>query len=483
MQLHEPLFGWLERVQRTHPQHTAWLTTDGTLSYGTLYQQIQNLAAHCAGSGLKPGEPLAAVSADKQQLARAALLAMYLGCPLLPLKPQRASFLPLLKRCDITQILSDEPLDCAGYQNFSMSPDGVGESSPDCPPQPLSDDRTQLFMATSGSSGAARITRHNGNNLHASVTASQLYTGLMHRDLWLNCLPMHHIGGFAILLRCLHAGATMLIEEDFDADRIFNNLQQFAATHLSLVPAMLAQLLAVQSDAELPDSLRCVLVGGGPLSAVLAQKALARGWPLSVTWGMSETASHITLCRLDADWTPGMAGKPVQGCKLEIVDNEGRLVAGRGCIRISGPMLMQGYCADEAPVDNGIDDGRFTSSDIGYLDTSGNLHLCGRADYQLISGGYTINPETVEASLSQCAGIEQVVVTAIEDVTWGDLLLVLFTGHATQQSVMQWCRTHLDSRARPRHALKIDTLPCTSLGKPDRPAIARLAAQLTAQRD
>ena len=463
----EPLFGWLERVQRAEPQHTAWLTADGKLSYGTLYQQTQKLAAHGMETGLKPGDPLAAVCTGKQQIGRAALLAMYLGCPLLPLKPQRASLLPLLKRCGITQI-----------RNFPMSPDELGESSPDCPPRPLPGNKTQLFMATSGSSGAARITRHSGDNLYASVAASQVHTGLTQRDLWLNCLPMHHIGGFAILLRCLHAGAAMLIEEDFDADRIVNDLQQFAVTHLSLVPAMLAKLLEVQGNTRLPDSLRCVLVGGGPLSAALAQKALARGWPLSVSWGMSETVSHVTLCRVGPDWEPGMVGKPVSGCRLEIVAQQEAAVAGSGRIRISGPMLMQGYCSDEDPSDNKIDEGCFTSFDTGYLDTEGNLHLCGRADNQLISAGYTIDPEALEAALSQCQGIEQVAVTAIEDATWGDLLLVLFSGPATQQVVMQWCQTHLDSWTRPRRVLKTDNLPCTSLGKPDRPAIARLAAQL-----
>jgi len=212
-----------------------------------------------------------------------------------------------------------------------------------------------------------------------------------------------------------------------------------------------------------------------------AQQALARDWPLSVTWGMSETASHVTLYHLDSDWTPGMVGKPVRGCGLEIVDQQGQKVTGRGRIRISGPMLMQGCCNDEDSPDNGTGDGCFTSADIGYLDTGGNLHLCGRADHQLVSGGYTIDPKTVEANLSQCKGIGQVAVTAIKDATWGDLLLVLFTGPATQQTVTQWCQTRLDSWTRPRRVLKIGTLPCTSLGKPDRPAIARLAAQLTTQ--
>jgi O-succinylbenzoic acid--CoA ligase len=478
----DPLFSWFEQLQRTDPQRPAWRTADSSLNYRTLYQQTQSLAAHLVQAGLQPGAPLAAVCAGKLQLCRAAALAMYVGCPLLPLKPQRESFLPLLADCGISQILCDNPWHAAGYRSFSLHPCEPDETLPYSPPNPLQGDQVQLLIATSGSTGPGRITAHSGNSLSASVTASQAHTGLTHRDLWLHCLPMHHIGGFAILLRCLHAGAAMLIEEHFDAERIFNDLQQHAVTHLSLVPAMLAKLLEVQAGTRLPDTLRCVLVGGGPLSAALAHTALGHGWPVYVTWGMSETASHVTLCRVQSDWIPGMVGRPIDGCVLSIVDEQRRGVSGRGRIRVKGPMLMRGYCNTASLPVTGIDDGYFTSSDIGYLDANGNLRLCGRADYQLNSGGYNIDPEAVEAILRECPGIDRVAVTAIEDATWGDLLLALFAGPATEQTVIQWCHAHLDSASRPRRVLKTDRLPVTSLGKPDRPALALLAAQLTARR-
>jgi len=474
----QPLFGWFERARQHNPPRLALVTADSSLDYSTLYHQTQALAACLLRAGLTPGEPLAAVCMHKQSLTRTALLAIYLGCPLLPLKPGSTAIEPLLEACGITQAVSDIASAYARCHCFSLHPDDTGRIPADCPPTPLSGNRTQLLIATSGSTGCARITRHSGDSLHASVVTSQAYTGLTDRDLWLNCLPMHHIGGFAILLRCLHAGAAMLIEEDFDATHIFAQLQQQAVTHLSLVPAMLAKLLDAQAGASLPAALRCVLVGGGPLSAALAHRALAQGWPISITWGMSETASHVALCRVQADWTPGLVGKPVAGCTLAIVDDQGQPVSGPGRIRIAGPMLMQGYCCTNA--DTGMDDGRFTSTDIGYLDAQGYLHLSGRADTRLNSGGYKIDPEAVESLLQQCPGIEQVALTAIEDDTWGDLLLALFTGSATQQAVARWCRIHLDSRSRPRRIFRVDGLPVTSLGKPDRPALARLAARLTA---
>jgi o-succinylbenzoate---CoA ligase len=474
----QPLFGWFERARRHNPPRLALVTADSRLDYRTLYHETQALAARLLQAGLNPGEPLAAVCIHKQSLTQAALAAMHLGCPLLPLEPARIAIQPCLEACGITQVVSDIASNHAGRRCFTLQPAATGQTPADCPPMPLPGDRVQLLIATSGSSGGPRITRHSGHSLRASVVASQACTGLTHRDLWLNCLPMHHIGGFAILLRCLHAGAAMLIEEDFDATHIFAQLQQQAVTHLSLVPAMLAKLLDAQAGASLPASLRCVLVGGGPLSAALAHRALARGWPISITWGMSETASHIALCRVQADWTPGLVGRPVAGCTLAIVDDQGQPVSGPGRIRIAGPMLMQGYCGTNA--DTGMEDGHFTSTDIGYLDGQGKLHLCGRADTRLNSGGYKIDPEAVESLMQPCPGIEQVAVTAVGDDTWGDLLLALFTGPATVEAVAQWCRTHLDSRYRPRRIFRVDGLPVTSLGKPDRPALARLAAHLTA---
>ncbi|MCU7960905.1 MAG: acyl--CoA ligase [gamma proteobacterium symbiont of Bathyaustriella thionipta] len=473
------LFDWLEQARQNSPQHTAWLTPEKRYSYADLYQHTQNLAAHYRQAGLIPGKPVAVVCASKRQLAHSALLAFYLGCPLLPLKPRQQDGLRLLKQCNIRQLITDTPKHYPGLACFSLPPARPQQAPADCLPQALKPTQTQLLIATSGSTGSAKISRHNGNSLLAAVESSRHFSGLTATDIWLNCLPMQHIAGFAILLRCLHASATMFIQENFDAKQIFQHVQQHSVTHLSLVPAMLQQLLDIQGKSHLPASLRTVLVGGGPLSTSLAQKALHMGWPISVTWGMSETASHVTLCPVTADWKTGKVGKPVKNCSLEIFDQQGHILANgrQGRIRIKGPMLMQGYCHRE-PLD--IAEG-FISSDNGYLDEQGHLHHCGRSDQQLVSGGYNIDPQSLEARISRCPGIQQVAISSIEDATWGDRLVLLYNGSSSCHSVDQWCQKHLDSWQRPRQIVKLEQLPTTSLGKPDRLALKKCAAQLVTE--
>jgi O-succinylbenzoic acid--CoA ligase len=334
-----------------------------------------------------------------------------------------------------------------------------------------------LLLATSGSTAAPRIVRHTGASLAAAVTASRRVTGLGAGDCWLNCLPLTHIGGFAILLRCLQAGATLLVEEGFDAAAVRQRLAAQGVTHLSLVPAMLARLLQDAAGETPPATLRRVLVGGGALSPELAREGLERGWPLFVTYGMTETASHVTCVRVTRDWRPGSVGKPEAGVHIDIVDAQGRPTRGTGRIRIAGPMLMAGYAGGNGSSGTGLADGAFVSGDLGYLDAAGGLHLAGRADACFDSAGYTIDPLEIEAVLVSCPGVAAAAVTGMADPVWGNRVVAVTAGAAQEPELHDWCRQHLVSPLRPRRFLKVEVLPHTALGKIDRPAVARLVAE------
>ena len=141
-------------------------------------------------------------------------------------------------------------------------------------PSPLA-----LVVETSGSSGAPRAAMLTLGNLLTAAALSNAHLGFAPGDCWLCCLPLRHIGGLSITYRCALAGATLLLHPGFDAAAVAADLAPRAVTHLSLVPPMLARLLALGRPP--PPSLRVVLVGGQSLSAPLARQAIAAGWPLA----------------------------------------------------------------------------------------------------------------------------------------------------------------------------------------------------------
>lgn len=328
----------------------------------------------------------------------------------------------------------------------------------------------ELLIATSGSTGEAKLVMLSAANLEAAVRASRIPLSL--GDVWLNCLPVKHIGGMAIFYRCAEAGAAVLLHRAFDAARVLNDMERHGATHISLVPAMLARLLEVGPP---PARLRYALIGGGPLSATLARRAQAAGWPICPSYGMSEAASQVaTLVGLPDDWHEGMVGQPLPGLTVEIVDDNGLPTKGEGRIRVRGPSVMLGYANPAHEPGHGLVGGWFYSGDRGCFDEQGNLVVLGRHDDVLVSGGANVHPAEVEGLLLACPGVSDVAVTSVHDEIWGDRIAALVVG-GDMHLVEIWSRANLPSAQRPRLFLAVDALPRNAMGKLERRRLPELA--------
>ncbi len=321
---------------------------------------------------------------------------------------------------------------------------------------------TALIVSTSGSEGEPRAVLLGNAQLDAAAAGANARLGLRAGDLWLNCLPLQHIGGLSILWRCARAGAGVLLHDGFAAEQVAADLADHPVTHISLVPAMLARLLAI--GARPPASLRVALIGGAALSRQLYDKAAAAGWPLFVSYGMSETAALIAAhAPDDGPWHEGLVGRPLP-CHEIRIDDDGR-------IRIRGPQVMLGY-ADGSGVDSA---GWLTTGDLGAIDADGRLSVLGRADDMLISGGCNVHPQEVETCLATCPGVDDVAVTGRPDPVWGDVVVALVVGPVEPGELFEHARRHLPTAAQPRRFQRVDQLPRNATGKLDRPALRQIA--------
>ena len=324
--------------------------------------------------------------------------------------------------------------------------------------------RVALVIATSGSEGEPHGVMLSDASLDAAAAAANRHLPLAAGDLWLDCLPLHHIGGLAILWRCARAGAGVLLHDGFNAEAVAADLARQPVTHLSLVPAMLARLL--ETGATPPPSLRHVMIGGAALSQTLHDRAHAAGWPLNPSYGMSETAAQIaTWTPADGPWHEGLVGRPLAGSEIAL--------AADGRIRVRGPQLMLGYLGG-----GGIDeDGWLTTGDLGEIDAFGRLTVTGRADDMLVSGGANVHPLIVESCLAACPGVRDVAVTGLPDPVWGDLIVALVVGEAAAKDLKTWCRARLPGAAQPRRIVHLASLPRNAAGKLERAALRRLARE------
>ena len=67
------------------------------------------------------------------------------------------------------------------------------------------------IIATSGSSGEAKAAVHTWGNHFYSAQGSNEIIPLTSSDRWLLSLPLYHVSGIAIMVRCLLSGAGLVI--------------------------------------------------------------------------------------------------------------------------------------------------------------------------------------------------------------------------------------------------------------------------------
>ncbi|MBT3196913.1 MAG: AMP-binding protein [Gammaproteobacteria bacterium] len=317
-----------------------------------------------------------------------------------------------------------------------------------------------IVVETSGSEGEAKKVALSYAMLRASARMGQQLEELRAGDCWLNCLPQFHVGGLAIHYRCEEAGASMLLHRDFDPARIERELDNGSVTHLSLVPVMLAKLLEQYGGRPAPQPLRTVLIGGDRLPKPLAERAVATSWPIVVSYGMTETASRITMLRLCREnierWEESDVGPPLPGVTLSIGE--------QGAVHIQSDRLFPG--AVQALI----------SADRGAIDEAGHLHLYGRLDQQILSGGELIDPLEVEQRMLQCPWITGVAITELPDPQWGARIVAVVKSEYPIEDLRLWTKKQLPGYLRPRAFVRVAQFPRGKTGKLDRRGLKALVA-------
>jgi geranylgeranyl pyrophosphate synthase/acyl-CoA synthetase (AMP-forming)/AMP-acid ligase II len=317
-------------------------------------------------------------------------------------------------------------------------------------------DEPRLVLLTSGTTGAARRVTLTTGQLAFSAFGSALRLGHALHDRWLACLPLHHVGGLSVLLRCAWYATTVVLHERFEPARVAALLDAGQTTIVSLVPTMLERVLDARPERPFPASLRAVLLGGAPASASLVERCRELRVPLALTWGMSETASQVAT-RFPGDFAPDAGcGPPLAFARVEAGD--------AGALAIRGPLTP---CGATHP-----------SGDHGALDAQGRVHVTGRLDDVLISGGEKIAPRELVAVLERHPAVREAAVVAVSHPEWGQRPLAALVPREglplpDEAHLRAWCRERLSPFKVPDGFVWLAELPRNDLGKVSRQALRR----------
>ncbi|RZA18864.1 MAG: hypothetical protein EOP10_20435, partial [Proteobacteria bacterium] len=149
-----------------------------------------------------------------------------------------------------------------------------------------------LYLLTSGSTGAPKAVGHTLQTLETSARATIHFYDFRSDDSWLLSLDPSHIGGLQILVRVWLAGGQLLYWGE--PKELADALKHFEPSFLSLVPTQLFLLLENPSVQEKLKTAKALLLGGAKTQTTLMDKARALSLPVSITYGSSETASQIS---------------------------------------------------------------------------------------------------------------------------------------------------------------------------------------------
>jgi O-succinylbenzoic acid--CoA ligase len=304
-----------------------------------------------------------------------------------------------------------------------------------------------------------------------SAVGSVLNLGLRDDDRWLAVLPLFHVGGLAILLRCVIYGIAAVVHETFDPAAVNRAVDEEGITIVSVVSAMLQRMLDERGERPYPPTLRCVLLGGGPAPRPLLEACARRGVPVVQTYGLTEAASQVaTLAPADALRKLGSAGKPL--FPTEVLVRRDGASAGPyevGEILVRGPTVTPGYVNRPEDTAAAIRDGWLHTGDLGYLDHEGYLYLVDRRDDLIVSGGENVYPAEVEAALLAHPSVEEAGVVGIPDERWGQVPAAVVKPRAgarlDEEEVKAFCAERLARYKVPKRVWFVEALPRNAAGK------------------
>lgn len=341
------------------------------------------------------------------------------------------------------------------------------------PEGPASED-PGVMIPTGGSSGDIKFAWHTLDTVTQAVNGmSRFFLGrdVQRGDFCYACdLPLWHISGWMQLMRAYLSDSTWLQEQT----AILPTEKQ-GYRWLSLVPTQLARLLESGSI----DVLRAadfIVIGGGACPVHLLREAMRVGLSLWVTYGMTETAGMIAGKQIRNEDDLELGAQVFPHCDISIdaaVGASGDDNWGEICVRSRS--LCLGYDGERFR-----EPGLFPTGDIGSLDADHRLHVRGRMDAILNTGGEKVFPTEVQEIMSSHPAVSDCRVFGVDDSEWGTKIACVYATHDGESLDPTMLKQHVSSKLSsykvPKIWRHVESLPYDSKGKISVSALINLIA-------
>ncbi|PAZ06023.1 MAG: hypothetical protein CAK88_05890 [Verrucomicrobiia bacterium AMD-G2] len=254
--------------------------------------------------------------------------------------------------------------------------------------------KASVIFETSGSTGIPRKIVLSKQGLMVSAANVNAHLKVSAASVWGLCLPIWHVGGFAVPVRCYQAGCRLSIYSGrWDALESAKWLEREKVTHASMVPTQIFDI--VKLGLRAPKSLIAIVVGGGQLAETIGQDARKLGWPVLASYGMTEAGSQIATQALEE------LAQPYCMDRLSILPCWKTRTNENSILEICGEPLLLGELVEERDGEKTFHpraSAWFTTSDRVELDDHW-MSISGRADALVKIMGELVSPQRVTQAL------------------------------------------------------------------------------------
>jgi O-succinylbenzoic acid--CoA ligase len=255
------------------------------------------------------------------------------------------------------------------------------------------------------------------------------------------CLPTHHIAGQMMVVRAFELGLNLITTAPnaLSLTELANQTIDFAA----MLPLQVHHL--VFSAPSQLERISALLIGGAPVSPTLLNALQHIKTAVYQSYGMTETASHIALRRLNS---PQPEAYYTVLEEISIDQDE------RDCLIVHAPSL-------------GIDS--LVTQDVVTRHSATEFELLGRCDHVINSGGIKFYPEQLEEKLANVITERRFFIAGEPDEKLGQRLILVIEGkpfHQTELVQLQHrIETRLSRYERPKTIHFLAQFQETSSGK------------------
>ena len=476
-------------VAARYPNQLAIIDDLGEITWAELKSEINQLSHALSARGVKAGDSVALLARNHRYFVISMVAIMQLGGRVLLLNTMAsgAQLAELAGREKAKLILLDEeflPVGEAAGRNKLILTWADGEPPEDVPTvrQVLADQPTsapakpkrpgQVIIFTSGTTGLPKgAKREEPDGLDPMITffGAIPYSG---NSTVVLASPLFHSWGLINFGFGLMTAPTYVLRRKFSAEQVLADIEAYSAEVLVVVPLMMQRMVDLDPDilagADV-SSLRITAASGSALAGDLAT-AYMDTFNDSVYnfYGATEVGWATIASPEDLRAAPGTAGRAPWRTIVKILDDSGNEVptGEKGTIYVGNDMPFGGYTDGNTKKFAG---NLMSTGDIGYFDDGGRLFVAGRDDDMIVSGGENVFPRELEDCLANHPDVADVVVTGIDDATYGQRLaayVVLRDGASlTHDDIVVYAKDRVARFAVPKATQFLDELPRNPTGK------------------